>query len=185
MWHWGPIWVDSFVAIVEGSEQLDEVVSNLGCLCNQTLLGKFVFTFCGPWHCFQVRCVLNLQVFGGFLTWPLHHAVDIELECMSWTLDLWLQWTCLGRTSWPTNKGCEFCDQRCAHSSCGNCEKLGEKSCWILELRVVVSLSFTWCYESFGGGVPSIPKDGKLWWIILETHCNDQGPILLPQKDWA
>jgi hypothetical protein len=128
----------------------------------QTLLGKFVFTFCGPWHCFQVWCVLNLQVFGGFLTWPLHHAVDIELECMSWTLDLWLQWTGLGKTSWPTNKGCQFCDQRCAHSSCGNGEKLGEKNCWILEPRVVVPLSFTWCYRSFGGGFPSIPNDGKL-----------------------
>jgi len=111
---------------------------------------------------------------GGYWTWM--HVLNIYL---------WLQWAHLGKTSWPTNKGCEFCNQRCAHSSCANCEKLGEKSCWILELRVVVSLSFTWCYGNFGGGFPSIPNDGKLWWIIQKTHCNDQGPILLLQKDWA
>jgi hypothetical protein len=111
----------------------------------------------------------NLQVFGGFLPWPLHHAVDIELECMSWTLDLWLQWTRLGKTSWPTNKGCEFCDQRCAHSSCGNCEKLGEKK---LLNSWTWSCSFTffhmvlwklWGWFSFN----------TKWWQTLMDHLGN------------
>jgi hypothetical protein len=42
---------------------------------------------------------------------------------INWTFNLWLQWrTYLGKTSWPTNRSCEVCDQKCAHSSNGNYE---------------------------------------------------------------
>jgi hypothetical protein len=156
-WYWGLIWANSFVAIVGGNEQLDEVGPSLWCfycwLCdnNKTLSSIFVFTFCGPSNCFEVQYVLFFQVFGGFLSWPPHHAMHIGPKYMYWTFNLRSQWTThLGKTSWPTNKGCEFCDKKCAHLGCGNHEKSSEKSCWILDFKVVIPLSFTWCYGSLG-----------------------------------
>jgi hypothetical protein len=96
------------------------------------------------------------QVFGGFLPWPFHHVVDIGPKYKYWTFNLCLKWTThLGKTSSPPNRGCEFCDQRCAHLGWGNCEKSGGKSCWIFYFKVVVSFSFTWCHGSIRGGFPS------------------------------
>lgn len=81
---------------------------------------------------------------------------DIGLKYRYWTFNLYLKWTThLGKTSSPLNRGCEFCDQICAHLGWGNCEKLGGKSCWIFYFKVVISFSFSWCYGSIGGAFPS------------------------------
>ncbi len=47
----------------------------------------------------------------------------------------------LDKTFVPPNRGCEFCDQKGAHPSCGiNCEKLGENGSWILDFKGTVPL---------------------------------------------
>ncbi len=75
----------------------------------------------------------------------------------------------MGKTFWPTNKGCEFCDQTGAHSSCESCENLGEKSCWIFNFSVAIPLLFTWCYESFSGGYTLVLDDYKLQGAFQKT----------------
>jgi len=63
MWYQGPIWVGSLDASIRRSEQLDEVGLSLGFFCcwlcgsNQALWSRFVPTFCGHWHWFQIWCV--------------------------------------------------------------------------------------------------------------------------------
>jgi hypothetical protein len=84
----------NLATIVGRGEQVDEVGPSLRCFCcwlcgsNQTLLGNFVLTFCGPWHYFQVWSVLFLQVFGEFLPWTFHHEEDTKLEYKYGTLSL-------------------------------------------------------------------------------------------------
>jgi hypothetical protein len=86
MWYQGPIWVGSLDAIIRRSQQLDEVGLSLGFFCcwlcdsNQALWSRFVPTFCGHWHWFQIWCVLFFQVFGGFFLRLPHHAIDPSME---------------------------------------------------------------------------------------------------------
>jgi hypothetical protein len=86
MWYQGPIWVGSLDAIIRISEQLDEVGLSLGFFCcwlcgsNQALWSRFVPTFGGHWHWFQIWCVLFFQVLGGLFPRPPHHAIDLKFE---------------------------------------------------------------------------------------------------------
>jgi len=51
----------------------------------------------------------------------------------------------------PTNKGCEFCDYRGAHPSCGiKCEKLVERASWILDFKGTIPLPLHGVMEILG-----------------------------------
>jgi len=70
--------------------------------------------------------------------------------------------------------GCEFCDQRGAHSICGKFEKKSENGYWIFDFKGAIPFTFTWCYGSFSGYYPSILDDGGFWEIFQKTHIATQ-----------
>jgi hypothetical protein len=121
MWYWGLTWVDNLVTNVGWSEHLDKFGPSLGCLRSSMFHDLF------------------------------HHEVDNRPKYMYGTLNLWLWWTTfVGKTFRLANKCCEFCDKKCAHLGCENCEKSNARSSWILYFRIIIPLSFTWCYEDLG-----------------------------------